>query len=73
MAASGVVLALSLGRDGVALSRRTMNLLLAGSVVAAVPLPSRYFLLCFAVAAVLGHRPVRRMAEPGDDRELLAQ
>lgn len=51
MGAGGLVLARDLRG---AVSRGTMTLLVVASVVAMVPLPSRFFLLAFAVAVLLG-------------------
>jgi hypothetical protein len=57
MGVTGVVLGLGLRRVAPELPRWTVNLFIVGSVVAIVPLPSRYFLLAFGVAAVLSHLP----------------
>lgn len=59
MGVAGVALGLGLRRAAPELPRWTVNLFIVGSVVAIVPLPSRYFLLAFGVAAVLTHLPVR--------------
>lgn len=59
MGVAGVALGLGLRRAAPELPRWTVNLFIVGSVVASVPLPSRYFLLAFGVAAVLAHLPVR--------------
>lgn len=54
MGVSGIVLAVALRRAAPWLPRWSTALLIVGSVVTIVPLPSRYFLLAFAVAALLG-------------------
>jgi hypothetical protein len=70
MGVSGLVLAIALRRAGT-LPARATTLLMVASVVTILPLPSRYLLLGFAVAAVLGLRqetrgtaPSRTVAEP---------
>lgn len=59
MGVSGVVLGIGLRRAVPELPRWTVNLFVIGSVVAIMPLPSRYFLFAFGVAAVLAHLPGR--------------
>lgn len=54
MGVSGVVLGVALRRAVPALPRWVVNLFVVGSVVAILPLPSRFFLLALGVAAVLG-------------------
>lgn len=70
MGVAGVVLGVRLRRAVPELPRRTANLFIVGSVVALVPLPSRYFLLAFGVAAVLAHLPVRPEASAPDSRHV---
>ena len=55
MGVSAIVLAVGLRRANPRLPRWTSTLLMVGAVVTIVPLPSRFFLLAFGVAAVLGH------------------
>lgn len=55
MGVTGIVLGLGIRRAVPGLPRWVVNLLVVGSVVAIVPLPSRYFLFAFGVAAVLAH------------------
>lgn len=55
MGVSGIALALGLRKVLPALPRPAFLLLVIGSVVAITPLPSRFFLLAFGVAAVLAH------------------
>jgi hypothetical protein len=57
MGVAGVVLGLGLRRAVPELPRWTVTVFVVGSVVAIVPLPSRYFLLAFGVAAVLTRLP----------------
>jgi hypothetical protein len=67
MGVSGVVLGLGLRRARPGLPRWVVNLFVVGSVVAIVPLPSRFFLLALGVAAVLAQVPgtgTRETAEP---------
>lgn len=68
MGVSAIVLAVGLRRTVPELPRWAYTLLVVGAVVTIVPLPSRFFLLAFGIAAVLGHlaRPVRgAAAAPG--------
>ena len=58
---AGIVLALALKRSG-AISGRASTFLIVASVVAMVPLPSRHFLLAFAVAGVLAAMSHQRSA-----------
>jgi hypothetical protein len=55
MGVCGLVLAVALRRVAT-VSRWAGVLLIAGSIATMLPLPSRYFLLAFGVAAVLGSR-----------------
>lgn len=55
MGVSGIALALRLRTDLPALPRAVFLLLVVGSVVAILPLPSRFFLLAAGVAVLLRH------------------
>jgi hypothetical protein len=55
MGVSGILLALRVRASNPTLSRSVFLLLVVGSVVAILPLPSRFFLLAFGVAALLRH------------------
>lgn len=55
MGVSGIALALRLRTDLPALPRAAFLLLVVGSVVAILPLPSRFFLLAAGVAVLLRH------------------
>lgn len=69
MGISGIVLALSLrGGAGGGLRPWTTTLFIVASVVAMVPLPSRFFLLSFAVAVLLGTRTPATVDAPGPSR-----
>lgn len=59
MGVCGIVLAVALRRSLPGLPRWSTALMIAASIVTIVPLPSRYFLLGFAVAALLGTRVTR--------------
>jgi hypothetical protein len=66
MGISGLVLAVALRRTGTLASRAT-TLLMVASVVTILPLPSRFFLLGFAVAAILATKnaaPVPARTQP---------
>lgn len=56
MGISGIVLALALRRNVAGLRPWMTTLFIVASVVAMAPLPSRFFLLSFAVAVLLGTR-----------------
>lgn len=66
MGVSALVLAVSLRRSG-ALARGVFGLLVAGAVLAMAPLPSRFFLLAFAVGvlALSDGRATRVVGIPG--------
>ncbi len=63
MGVCGIVLAVALRRALPHLPGWTTPLLIIASVVTIVPLPSRYFLLAFAVAALLGVRVAEGSAQ----------
>lgn len=56
MGICGLVIAAGLRQGAAWLPRATLVLLIAGSVVAILPLPSRFFLLSFAIAVLIGVR-----------------
>jgi formate-dependent nitrite reductase membrane component NrfD len=55
MGVSGILLALRVRASNPSLPRSVFLLLVVGSVVAILPLPSRFFLLAFGVSALLRH------------------
>lgn len=67
MGVTGIVLSLGIRRAVADVPRWASNLFVVGSVVAIVPLPSRYFLFAFGVAAVLAYLPGRSGAADHDD------
>lgn len=70
MGVSGIVLALGLRASIPTLPRAAFLLTVVGSVVAILPLPSRFFLLAFGVATVLRH--LAEMRESGAEQQRLA-
>ena len=64
MGICGVVVAAGLRRSAPWLPRAAQALLIAGSVVAVLPLPSRYFVLALAVAVLIGARADHRENAP---------
>jgi hypothetical protein len=59
MGVSGILLALRVRAADPGLPRSVFLLLVVGSVVSILPLPSRFFLLAFGVAALLRHMDAR--------------
>ncbi|WP_148571919.1 hypothetical protein [Nocardioides caldifontis] len=55
MGISGIAMTLRIRSAVPSLPRPVFLLMLVGSVVAILPLPSRFFLLAFGIAALLGH------------------
>lgn len=64
MGVCGIVLAVALRRSLPLLPGWATPLMIVASVLTIVPLPSRYFLLALAVAALLGTRVTGRTQEP---------
>jgi hypothetical protein len=71
MGVSGVLLGLGLRRAVPDLPRWTVNVFVVGSVVAILPLPSRYFLLAFGVAAVLAQLQRPAVERAGTSHEVV--
>lgn len=70
MGVTGIVLGLGIRRALPDVPRWAVNLFLVGSVVAIVPLPSRYFLFAFGIAALLAHLDAGPAVRAEHDRSI---